>query len=326
MLKSWHKQVLRAVVIAAAALAVLVVVILLLGKGAPGKDKKEETAVGKIVPTSGAPQVIRLWPGRAPGSENWTQKETEIDTKDERLVRNVVDPELTAYFPATGKANGTSVIICPGGGFHMLSMGSEGIEVAHYLNTLGVTAFVLKYRLTRTSTDYPLVLLHRLKTLDNMKPVINEMTPFLIADGQQAVRLVRNHARSWGLEPDRIGMIGFSAGGYLTLNVALHHTTDSRPDFIAAIYPLAPAVLGPLNEKIPLFLLCADDDPLVSPEENSVQIYDSWHDAKIPVELHILAMGGHGFGMTRHHMPTDDWYELYRSWLSNRNLLSARDE
>jgi len=325
-LKSWHKYILAAVITGATMLVIAFVTILLWGRGSPDKDKKLETSVGHVIATSSAAQVIRLWPGKAPGSETWTQQEVEIDTKDEKLVRNVVDPELTAYFPATDKANGTSVIICPGGGFHMLSMGNEGIEVAHYLNSLGITAFVLKYRLTRTDTDYPLLLLHRLKTPDDMRPIIDEMSPFLIADGQQAIRLVRNNATKWGLVPDHIGMIGFSAGGYLALSVAVHHMADSKPNFIAAIYPLAPAVLDPQNEKIPMFVLCADDDPLVPPIENSVRIYDIWHTAKIPVELHILAKGGHGFGMTKHHMPTDDWYELFRGWLIDQGYLSATSQ
>jgi len=325
-LKSWHKYILRAVVTGVTMLVIAFVTILLWGRGSPSKDQKLETSAGHVVATSSAPQVIRLWPGKAPGSENWTQQEVEVDTKDEKLVRNVVDPELTAYFPATDKANGTSVIICPGGGFHMLSMGNEGIEVAHYLNSLGITAFVLKYRVTKTNTYYPLVLLHRLKTSADMQPIIDEMSPLLVADGQQAIRLVRNNATKWGLIPDRIGIIGFSAGGYLALSVAVHHTTDSKPDFIAAIYPLAPAVLNPKNEKTPMFVLCADDDPIVPPIENSVRVYDIWRTAKIPVELHILAKGGHGFGMTKHHMPTDNWYVLYRSWLIDQGYLSATNQ
>jgi acetyl esterase/lipase len=325
-LRTWHKRVVRAGILSVVMLAIALAAILLWGRGSSSKDQKAETGAGAVVATSSAPQVIRLWPNKAPGSENWTQQETEIDSKDERLVRNVVNPELTAYFPATDRANGTSVIICPGGGFHLLSMKSEGVEVAHYLNSLGIAAFVLKYRLAKTNTDYPLVLFHRLKTPDDMKPIINEMTPLLIEDGQQAVRLVRSNAPKWGLAPNRVGMIGFSAGGYLVLNVALHHTADSLPNFIAAIYPLAPPVFGPINEKIPLFLLCADDDPLISPIDNSVRIYDTWHAAGDPVELHILAKGGHGFGMTEHHMPTDSWYELYRRWLKDQALLPAQGD
>ena len=323
MLKRSYKYILRTAVVGATMLVIGLVTILLWGRGSPTKDLELGISAGRVVATSGAPQVIRLWPGRAPGSESWTQQETEVDTKDEELVRNVVDPEMTVYFPATGTANGTSVIICPGGGFHILSMESEGTEIAHYLNSLGITAFVLKYRLTRTNTDYPLVLLHRLKTPHDMQPIIDEMSPLLIADGQQAIRLVRNNAMKWGLVPDRIGLIGFSAGGYLALSVAVQHTPDSKPNFIAAMYPLAPAALDPRNEKIPMFVLCADDDPLVPPIDNSVRIYNVWHTAKIPVELHILARGGHGFGMTKRHMPTDSWYELYRSWLMDRGYLST---
>lgn len=271
---------------------------------------------------SPSPQVIRLWPNRAPGSETWSQQETELKLHGDTIVRNVVDPTMTAYFPSADKANGTAMIICPGGGFHMLSMTSEGSDVAHYLNSLGITAFILSYRLTETNEAFLAVLAHRLRTPGGMRPIVKQMTPLILEDGQQAVRVVRLHAAQWGLSPDRIGIVGFSAGGYLALNVALHHDAGTRPDFVAAIYAEAPDPLRPVD-RIPLFLLCAKDDSTLLPAENSVRVYTKWHAAHIPVELHIFDKGGHGFGMRRQNLPVDAWPELLHRWLESQGDLAV---
>jgi acetyl esterase/lipase len=268
------------------------------------------------------PQVIRLWPGKAPGSEGWTQQETVAHLRGQTIVRNVVDPTITAYFPPAGKANGTAVIICPGGGFHLLAIDNEGIEVAHDLNSMGVAAFVLEYRLTRTNVFFPLVMAHRLRRPRLMRLLLEKLTPLILADGQQAVHIVRSHAVEWGLAPDRIGMIGFSAGGYLALNVALHHDADTKPNFVAALYPAAPDPLTPPPERIPLFLLCAEDDSHVSPD-NSVRINHTWKAADFPVEFHLMPSGGHAFGMTKQNLPTDAWPELLHEWLRTQGYLTT---
>jgi acetyl esterase/lipase len=278
---------------------------------------------GNIVSTSSVPQEMRIWPGKAPGSENWTQQETESNLFGERIIRNVVDPTLTAYFPPAGTANGTSMIVCPGGGFHMLTINGEGINVARYLNSLGITAFVLRYRLTKTNAGFFPGMMHKNKTPGGLQPVLDEMTPLILADGQQAIRIVRSHAAKWGLAPDRIGVIGFSAGGYLALNLALHHDAGSMPNFVAPIYALAPAELNPSPDRIPMFLACANDDTLVSPKENSVRVYDTWRSAGIPVELHVFVKGEHGFGVRKQNLPTDAWTELFHQWLVTEGYLPA---
>ena len=193
-----------------------------------------------ISPGVSGPQEIRLWPGKAPGSEDWTRQETETNLFGERYVRNIVDPTLTAYFPAPGTANGTAVIVCPGGGFHALYIDSEGAQAARYLNSIGVTAFVLKYRLVQTGPAYFLDEFRRFKTPGGMNRLLDRMTPLIVADGLEALRIVRAHASQWGLAPDRIGIIGFSAGGYLALSLAYRPDQESRLDFIALLYPLAP--------------------------------------------------------------------------------------
>lgn len=276
-----------------------------------------------VLSTSNSPQVIRIWPGAAPGSENWTQKESSLGEGSNRIVRNVVNPTLTAYFPPPGKANGTAMIVCPGGGFHILSIASEGVDVARYLNSLGITAFVLEYRLTETNAAFPFVMMHRIKTPGGLDPVLRQMTPLILADGEKSMRIVRAHAAQWGLAPNRIGVIGFSAGGFLALDMALHSEAGARPDFIAAIYPLAPTPLVPPASNIPLFTVCAKDDPLVSPAGNSMRAYDTWRTANIPAEIHVFEKGGHGFGMRKQNLPIDGWPQLFHHWLQAHGYLPA---
>ena len=264
---------------------------------------------------SATPQEMRLWPGKAPGSENWTQQETESNTDGERRVYNVVDPTLTAYFPPAGSANGTSMIVCPGGSYVLLSIDTEGANVARFLNSLGIAAFILRYRLAKTDTGF-FPAAHNIQIPGGDQPVIDKMTPLITADGQQAVRVVRSHAAQWDLDPHRIGVIGFSSGGYLALSLAVHHDADSMLDFAAPIYA-APSYAVPaalLNAKpdpIPIFLACADDDPAA----DCIRAYNLWHSAGIPVELHVFVKGGHGFGMHKQNLPSDAWPELFEHWL-----------
>jgi acetyl esterase/lipase len=289
-----------------------------------GTPVKESTvSPDNIVSTATAPLVIRIWPGRAPGSESWTQYETEVNVAGEKFVRNVVDPTITAYFPPADKATGAAMIVAPGGAFHMLAMNREGTAVARYLNSLGVTAFVLKYRLTETSAAFPIVVAYRLKSQGGMDLVMKQMTPLVLADAQQSMRVVRSRSAQWGLDPERIGMIGFSAGGFLALNIAIHNDADTKPNLIAAMYPLAPTPLTPPSTSVPLFATCAKDDPLLSPASNCVRAYDTWHAADIPAELHVFETGGHGFGMRKQNKPTDEWPELFHQWLQARGFLTA---
>jgi acetyl esterase/lipase len=273
-----------------------------------------------ISPGISGPQEIRLWPGKAPGSESWTQQETETNLFGERYLRNIVDPTLTAYFPAPGTSNGTAVIVCPGGGFHALFIDSEGAEVARYLNSIGVTAFVLKYRLIRTGPAYFIDEIRRFKTPGGMKRFLDELTPLVVADGRQAMRIVRAHAPQWGIDPGRVGIIGFSAGGYLALSLAYGPRDDAAPDFIALLYPLAPTLPNPRILPIPMFVLCAADDRRVPPEKNCIKVYRQWRAAGLPAELHLMSKGGHGFGMTKQNLPTDAWPDLFRKWLQSQVL------
>ncbi|SPE32279.1 Esterase (fragment) [Candidatus Sulfotelmatomonas gaucii] len=265
---------------------------------------------------STSPQEMRLWPGKVPGSENWTQQETDSNVDGEHRVYNVVDPTLTAYFPPAGSANGTSIIVCPGGGDRSLSIDSEGVNVARFLNSLGIAAFLLRYRLAKTDTGF-FPAAHNIQIPGGDQPVIDKMTPLITADGQQAVRIIRSHATQWGLDPHRIGVIGFSSGGYLALSLAAHDDADSLPDFAAPIYAVPPAVLNAKPDPIPMFLACADDDA----EADCIRAYNLWHSAGVPVELHVFVKGGHGFGMHKQNLPSDAWPELFEHWLQAQGYL-----
>ncbi len=273
--------------------------------------------------TAAHPKVIPLWPDGAPGSEPWTQQEQEsVIPPSLKVVRNVAQPTLTAYLPSPSAANGTAVIVCPGGGFHFLSIDMEGTDVAGWLTARGVAAFVLKYRLIRTGDDFPEIVWAHLNSQDKMAELMEVLSPLIIADAQQALRLVRRRASEWGIVPDRIGIMGFSAGGVVTENAARLHDTSSRPDFCGVIYGADLGVVAPVPANAPpLFLLCADDDEMAT--STSVRLHAEWRAAGRPVELHIYARGGHGFGMKKLGLPTDTWIERFGDWLQAQGLLGS---
>ena len=259
-----------------------------------------------------AAQEIPLYSGAAPGSEKWTWQEDDVpSTDDKRRVRNVVRPTLTVHAPA--QPNGTAVIVCPGGGFRHLAIDHEGHEVARWLNSFGVTAFVLKYRLMRTADGHE-------KDAALMTQRRNEAIPLAVADGREAVRLVRARAKEWKLRTDRIGIMGFSAGGWVTAGVALEHDAASRPDFAAPVYAaVTPGAKAPAA-PMPMFLVHADDDKTVNSFDNSVRLYGLWKSAGAPAELHIYSSGGHGFGMRRKNLPVDGWVDRLKEWLIAQRL------
>jgi acetyl esterase/lipase len=266
------------------------------------------------------PTVLPLWPNGAPGSEDWSQQEEELILPPNlKVVRNIAQPTLTVYLPDPALANGTAVIIAPGGAFHFLSIDMEGTDVARWLNARGVAAFVLKYRLLRTAAttgaelraEVNATLSDRAGMDERMRP----LGPLILADGQQAMRLVRGQASTWDIAPDRIGLLGFSAGGSLTASVALDHDAASRPDFAAVIYGAGREEVVVPATAPPLFLLCAIDDEMAA--TRSLQLYSAWKAAGKSVELHIYARGGHGFGMQQLGQPTDTWIERFGDWLAS---------
>jgi acetyl esterase/lipase len=255
------------------------------------------------ISSSCAQQLIALYAGKAPGSEswNWTEQENKTNAFGTRVVYNVVDPSLTAYLPDPGKANGTAVIICPGGAFHTLSIDNEGIEVAKWLAARGVAGFVLKYRLVQSRTSDPVAeLMPKMRDIKKLDVENAPVVPLAIADGRNAVAYVRAHAAQYQLNPDRIGIMGFSAGGTVAAGVGFSYTAASKPAFIAPIYPYIGAIENPnvRADAPPLFAAAATDDQ------------------------HMYAKGGHGFGMRKQNLPVDSWIDRFGEWLDYLGFLT----
>jgi acetyl esterase/lipase len=259
------------------------------------------------LPTSAAAQTqtINIWPGVAPGSENWKQKEvTYENTPVGTVVMNVVTPTITAYLPAKEKATGTGVIIAPGGAFVALAMSVEATDLARWLQQRGVAAFVLKYR-----TLY--------KNFEGVPQMdMDTAGRYGMADGIQAVKIVRQHAKEWNVSADRIGFIGFSAGGMVGTATLLQPDSAARPNFVALIYGAPFGVMPKIPSTLPpVFMAWAQDDNVAL--EPVVKFHDALIAAGIKPEAHIYNAGGHGFGMKKHGTTSDHWTDDYWNWLAS---------
>jgi len=269
--------------------------------------------------------VINLWPGVAPGSERWKQAETVVGAIGNQRVMNVSTPTLTVYLPDPATATGTAVIVAPGGGFVWLSIDSEGHDVAKWLAARGVAAIVLKYRLFQVEGQEPAQVLQAanaaLAAVQSNRSLIDDYDRYAIADGIRVVKLARDHASEWGISPDRIVLMGFSAGAILTSSVVLQ--SDAHPNYAAPIYG------GPFNEVPPIppglppmFLAVAQDDagagPLVT------RFYDGLKAAGYRPELHVFASGGHGFGMRKQGKTSDHWIDEFYFWLEAQGLTRSK--
>lgn len=273
-------------------------------------------------------KVIQLYDGAAPGSESWTWTEAENDSNAWRtkVVYNVSKPTLTVFQPEEGKANGTAVIIAPGGAFHALSINSEGHDVAKWLVEKGVTCFVLKYRLARSLTTDPVQEVTAKWGKKEFDDANAAVIPLAIADGRKAIAYVRKHADEFNVIPNRIGIMGFSAGGTVASGSLFGYTRENRPDFAAPVYPYFPKdMIGTIaNDAPPVFILAASNDGLgLAP--HSVDLYSEWLKAKKDAELHLYARGDHGFGMRTQNLPTDKWIERFGEWLGVQGLLKTPD-
>lgn len=277
-----------------------------------------------LAPAVDVQRVIPLYSGPAPGSESWTQQEREYFSKEwqTQIVANVTKPTLTAYLPAPDKATGTAVVICPGGGFHALSINSEGIDAAKWLAAKGVAAFVLRYRLVKTGDNAPADFNAAMQASGRFEAATRNVIPLAIADGRNAVAYVRTHAAEFGVSPDRVGLMGFSAGGTIVTGVAFQYDKDSRPGFLVPVYAYTGAVPpAPVpSDAPPMFIVAATDDDFgLGPQ--SVDLYSKWAAAKKPAELHMYSKGGHGFGMRTQHTPSDTWIDRFGDWLAVQGLL-----
>jgi acetyl esterase/lipase len=268
-----------------------------------------------------AQKVIQLYPDGAPGTADWTWQEGETFSKSWKtpIVFNVVKPTLTVYPGNPAKANGTAVIVCPGGGFYALSIKNEGTEVAKWLAEKGITVFVLRYRLIHSVTEDPgQEFSDAMKEPAKLLPLFSKVIPMAIADGKQAIAYVRSHATAYQVDPHKIGIIGFSAGGTVASSAAFNYTAENRPDFVAPVYAYVPPLPGAYDkvptDAPPLFLAAATDDGLhLVP--STLDLYNKWLSSGHQAEVHIYAKGGHGFGMSKQHLPVDHWIDRFGEWL-----------
>jgi acetyl esterase/lipase len=274
--------------------------------------------IPSVVLAQPAPQQVPLWQNGAPGYES--RKNEPEQTKD-WWVKNIHNPSVTVYLPPPEKANGTAVLICPGGGHRALVYDAEGRDPAVFLNKLGITAFVLKYRLAR-----------------------EENSPYRLdrevrQDAYRAMRLIRSRAKEWKIDPSRLGMLGFSAGGEVVDLIAfttgkgdpkaedLVERYNGRPDFVMLVYPGPYSIPDSIPQDAPpAFLLVAEDDSCCS--GSVMKLLHGYRAAKIPVEAHVYAQGSHGFNMGyRSNLQSlKAWPQRMADWLADMRLLEIKEE
>lgn len=256
-------------------------------------------------------QVVNIWPGAPPGSETWTREERAVEgTPLGTVLFDVVTPTITAFLPEPEKATGTGIIIAPGGAFVALAIDHEGYDVARWLQQRGIAAFVLKYRLVE----------RRGEGIPQMD--MDTAGRYGIADGIQALKVVRERAAEWGVAPGRLGMLGFSAGAMVTSAALLQEDAAARPDFAAMIYGGPFGKMPPIPAELPpMFLAWAQDDQL------ALGFIERFHDALKAAghkpEVHIYATGGHGFGMRAQGTSSDHWIDAFHHWLEAQGLTAA---
>jgi acetyl esterase/lipase len=271
-----------------------------------------------------APQVVYLWPSGAPTLQGAAEKEI-TDPPDplpgQRInsIKNVHNPLIEVHLPPPEKATGAAIVVAPGGGHRQLVWGSEGTDIADWLNSLGIAAFILKYRLAQTPNYHYTVEGEALQ------------------DTQRAIRIVRSRAKEWGVDPARVGILGFSAGGALAALADIRFDRGKpdaadpvdrqscRPDFAGLVYPgWAPMDITAPKDAAPAFLTSAgSDDP--SHARQTVEFYDSLFRAGVPAELHIYARGGHGGGIrSRNGIPFGTWHIRFQEWLADLGVLKQK--
>ena len=277
------------------------------------------------------PFEFALWPdGAVPDSEVDAWVAGELDAQKQyfsrhwqtEVVTNVSRPSLVVHLPEPSKATGAAVVIAPGGGFHALSIETEGNQLARWLTGRGVAAMVLKYRLVPSEDDAIAELMA--KPRDQVLDHFSKVRPLAIADTRQAVRAVREQAEPWQLDPDRVALIGFSAGGAASLGT-IDGEESERPDLLALIYPGADreGERELPDELPPLFLTTAANDPL-GLARPTLDLCSAWLERGQTPELHLYSNGGHGFGTRTQGLPSDSWFERYGDWLELNGWFAAK--
>jgi acetyl esterase/lipase len=285
--------------------------------------------------------TIRLWPGKAPGSEDWTYNERVTEGPGgAKTYYNVVDPTLTVYLPESQKANGAAIIVCPGGAMRMVAI-SDRDSTAEWLNSKGISAFILKYRLVPDSppaagrgrpaapsrSGLPggmgneLSFNEILNRHGNANPAPDnpehvKIIGMAIADGQQAIRLLRRDAAKYHLDPKRVGIMGFSAGGGVAVGTAVTESTDGYPDFVATIYGPSLVDVSVPKQGAPLFIAVMDGHFNVT--HGCAALFTLWQEARRPVEIHVY---DHAYGPAS-GMPVSNWTDRLYDWLRARKIVT----
>jgi acetyl esterase/lipase len=280
-------------------------------------------------PSPGHVQVP-IWPGAVPDGQSVPGPETYADGG----VTNVTRPTMTVYSP-NGRNTGAAVVVFPGGGFQMLAIDLEGTEACNWLTSIGVTCVLLKYRVPSPPYDWQC----------DCRPHNRSISTPSLEDAQRTLRLVRSHAAEWRIDPHKVGVLGFSAGGYLVAEVSTHFKTllyapvdaadqeSSRPDFAIAIYPghlalsensiaLNPNIKNYITRQTPPTFLLQNEDDHVDRIEDALSYYMGLKAANVPVELHAYAQGGHAFGLKESKLPVSGWPELVEKWLGTIGMIS----
>jgi peptidoglycan/xylan/chitin deacetylase (PgdA/CDA1 family)/acetyl esterase/lipase len=292
---------------------------LLKSKGYSVRDLNAARPFSALAASDG--RVVHLWPDVAPGSKAAAGDEVvRLSGEGERIVTNVHRPSLTVYLPDATQATGAAVLVIPGGGHRELWMDHEGFRIAQWLSERGIAAFVLKYRLARQEGSNYTVEGHSL------------------ADAQRALRLIRHRASEWQVDPERLGVMGFSAGGHIAALTALRagagqsdpedpvEGESCRPSFQALIYPAFTSLIVPTKDSPPAYLLCGENDR-ADFSLGLAQAFVRFREAGVSAELHILAGAGHGFGLRASNSgATKRWIEGFCDWLEGQGWLAAESE
>ena len=291
-----------------------------------------------FVRLSHAQTEIRLWPDGAPGSEHWSLAESVTSSPTgNRVITNVSDPSLTVFLPDPVIATRAAVVIAPGGALRALAFDDEGAKVAEWLNERGIAGFVLKYRTLQhdpTAPRGPLVgmpgpgagprqELVIVKANANTAPedaALGEVLAFAVADAQAALRLVRHNAPDWNIDPARVGIMGFSAGGGVAIGTALAAKSDASPDFVVSLYGPSLQDVNVPEHAPPLFIAVGSTHFNVT--NGCLALFAAWKAAGKPAEIHVYDGVSTGFGMSKRGLPVDSWTDRLYDWLLARKLTS----
>jgi acetyl esterase/lipase len=286
-----------------------------------------------------AAQEIRLWPGKAPGSESWTLPEvTTTSPTGDRTITNVSDPTVTVFLPPPTTATGAAVVVAPGGALRLLGWDNEGVKVAQWLNAKGIAALVLKYRTLQTMAGSgrgrgapppglasagaaprkEMEIRNGNANPEPDDPALREVLRMGIADAQQALRLARSNAAAWRIDSARVGIMGFSAGGGIAVGTALAERSDASPDFLVSLYGPSLQDVNVPAQAPPLFIAVGSSHFNVT--NGCLALFAAWKAAGKPAEIHVYDQVSAGFGMTRRGLPVDAWNDRLHEWLVARKI------